>query len=152
MHHMGFDGSVEVDMARHVCRGKLLFIDDLVTYEAATPAELRTAFEEAVVDYIETCQELGREPSKPFKGVFQVRITPELHKEANLAALRDGCSLNEFVHKAIRHRVHGANHVTVNLQMPEDAFKKPVVATTSGEQQWTQVFSRSEDRNEYARH
>ena len=38
-------------MTRSVCRGKILFIDDLVTYEAASPATLQKEFEAAVDDY-----------------------------------------------------------------------------------------------------
>ena len=40
-------------MTRSVCRGKILFIDDLVTYEAASPAKLQKEFEAAVDDYLE---------------------------------------------------------------------------------------------------
>ena len=41
-------------MSRQVCRGKILFISDLVTYEAQSPVELQKEFELAVDDYIET--------------------------------------------------------------------------------------------------
>lgn len=62
-----YEGTAEIDMIRLVCRGKVLFIDDLVTYEASTPAELQTEFEAAVDDYLETCIDLGRDPQKPLK-------------------------------------------------------------------------------------
>lgn len=61
----GYQGSIEHDHERSTYRGKLQSIDDLVTYEAATEAQLRPAFEAAVGDYIETCRELGREPRRP---------------------------------------------------------------------------------------
>lgn len=61
----GYEGSVEHDTERSFYRGKLMFIDDLVTYEAATTYDLRQEFEAAVRDYIETCAELGREPQVP---------------------------------------------------------------------------------------
>lgn len=56
----GYEGTFEVDMDEAVCRGKLLFIPDMVTYAAETPKLLKDAFEEAVNDYLITCQELGR--------------------------------------------------------------------------------------------
>ena len=68
-----FEGSAELDMERQVCRGKLLFIDDLVTYEAASIANLQSEFEAAVDDYLETCKSLGRDPKRPLKGLFNVR-------------------------------------------------------------------------------
>lgn len=96
-----YEGTAELDMTRGVCRGKLLFIDDLVTYEAASPAELQREFEAAVDDYIETCATLGKEPQKPLKGQFNVRIPPALHKAATLRALADNISLNDVVVRAM---------------------------------------------------
>lgn len=58
--YKGYEGTVEVDMDEGVCRGKLFFIPDMVTYSAETPKLLMGAFEEAVDDYLATCQELGR--------------------------------------------------------------------------------------------
>lgn len=92
-----YEGTAEVDMTREVCRGKILFINDLVTYEAASPAKLQKEFEAAVDDYLETCEALGRKPQKPLKGQFSVRISPSVHKEAALRALKESISLNEVV-------------------------------------------------------
>src|SRR5450759_3500625 len=96
-----YEGTAELDMTRQVCRGKILFIDDLVTYEAASPAELQKEFEEAVDDYIQTCANLKREPQKPLKGQFNVRVPPALHKAAALRALADNVSLNDVVVRAL---------------------------------------------------
>jgi predicted HicB family RNase H-like nuclease len=63
----GYEGSVELDRERGICRGKLMSITDLVTYEAATVPELRKQFEAAVDDYIETCRALGRLPQVPHR-------------------------------------------------------------------------------------
>ena len=38
--YKGYEGTADMDMERQVCRGRILFIDDLVTYEAASPAAL----------------------------------------------------------------------------------------------------------------
>lgn len=96
-----YEGTAELDMARRVCRGKILFINDLVTYEAAQPTELQKEFEAAVEDYIETCAALGREPQKSLKGQFNVRIAPAIHKAATLKAVSEGTSLNDVVAKAL---------------------------------------------------
>src|SRR5262249_45693930 len=99
--YKGYEGTAELDMERAVCRGKILFIDDLVTYEAASPTKLQKAFEAAVEDYIDTCASLGRKAKKPLKGQFNVRIPPDLHKEATLFALTHGASLNDVVMQAL---------------------------------------------------
>jgi predicted HicB family RNase H-like nuclease len=96
-----YEGTAELDIARQVCRGKILFIDDLVTYEAATPSGLQAEFEAAVEDYLDTCAELGREPQKPLKGLFNVRIPPALHKAAVIRATEDNVSLNDVVVRAL---------------------------------------------------
>jgi predicted HicB family RNase H-like nuclease len=69
-HYKGYDGTAEVDVDRGVCRGKILFINDLVSYQSATVEGLRVSFKEAVDYYLETCQQLGREPQVPRKGSF----------------------------------------------------------------------------------
>lgn len=134
-----YEGTAEVDMARRVCRGKILFIDDLVTYEAASPAELQTEFEAAVDDYIDTCTTLGREPQKPLRGQFNVRIPPALHKAAALRALADNVSLNDVAVRALDAfvNIHSVvNHnVRVTLNIPEESMKT-LVSSASTQTQW----------------
>lgn len=134
-----YEGTAELDMARRVCRGKILFIDDLVTYEAASPAELQTEFEAAVDDYIDTCTALGREPQKPLRGQFNVRIPPTLHKVAALRALADNVSLNDVVVRALDAfvNIHSVvNHnVRVTLNIPEESMKT-LVSSASTQPQW----------------
>ncbi|ADW76126.1 HicB family protein (plasmid) [Rahnella aceris] len=99
--HKGYCGSVEVSLEDGTLHGKLECINDLVTYEAQTVSELQSAFEVAVDDYLETCQEIGKEPDRPMSGTFNIRIGQELHKKAYLAARNAGISLNDYVKKAI---------------------------------------------------
>lgn len=99
--YKGYEGSTEIDMERGVCRGKILFINDLVTYEAETPIKLKEEFEAAVDDYIETCNQLNRTPQKSLKGQFNVRILPELHRKAAMFAMGERLSLNEVVSRAL---------------------------------------------------
>ena len=48
-----------------------------------------------------TCKEMKREPQKPFKGSFNVRIPPALHRKAAKKATLMGISLNQLVQKAL---------------------------------------------------
>ena len=99
--YKGYEGTAEIDLTRAVCRGRILCIADLVTYEADSPKQLQAEFEAAVDDYLETCEELGKEPQKPFKGLFNVRVPPHVHKDAAVRAVCDGVSLNEVVVRAL---------------------------------------------------
>jgi predicted HicB family RNase H-like nuclease len=96
-----YEGTAELDMSHRVCRGKILFIQDLVTYQAASPEKLQKAFEAAVDDYLKTCKALGRPAQKHLKGQFNVRVSPATHKAAVIRAMADGTSLNEVVIRAL---------------------------------------------------
>lgn len=109
--YKGYEGTADMDMERQVCRGRILFIDDLVTYEAESPAALQQEFEAAVDDYIETCELVGKEAQKPLKGQFNVRITPTLHRAASVRACRDGVSLNEVIGRALEAYVNPGQEV-----------------------------------------
>lgn len=114
----GFEGSADIDLERNVCRGKLLFIPDLITYEASSPLLLHAAFEEAVTDYLETCKTLGRNPHKPFRGSFNVRVEPDLHRAASVRAASDDVSLNDIVVRALDCYLHShaeVHNVTIRV-------------------------------------
>ncbi|MDZ4729931.1 MAG: type II toxin-antitoxin system HicB family antitoxin [Xanthomonadales bacterium] len=99
--YKGCEGTAELSVSRGVCRGKILFIKDLVTYESDAPAQLQAEFEAAVDDYLDTCVALNREPAKPFRGQFNVRISPDLHRSAALRATEEGIALNDVVVRAL---------------------------------------------------
>ena len=62
--------------------GKLSGISDLVSFEGASVKDLKEAFQGTVEDYQLKCAELGKDPEKSYKGSFNVRISPELHRKA----------------------------------------------------------------------
>lgn len=134
-----YEGTAELDMARGVCRGKILFINDLVTYEAASPSKLQKEFEAAVDDYIETCVTLGREPQKPLKGQFGVRVPAALHKAATLRALTDNVFLNEVVVRALDAYINARvdiNHVeTKNYFVSAGEFSEAFASTSDQSRQ-----------------
>lgn len=133
-----YEGTAEVDMGQMTLRGKILFIDDLVTYKASSPAELQREFEEAVDDYLATCIELGRSPQKPLKGLFNVRVRPELHREAVLRGVKDDVSLNEVVVRALDAYLNmqvNVNHI-VSVMIKPSTLQR-IEASTTMETQWS---------------
>ena len=100
MEHKGYLGTVEYSADDHCLYGKLAFIGALVNYEAETVVELENAFHESVEHYLQLCDEEGIAPQKPLKGTFNIRISPELHRKAVMAA--GNKSLNSFVTEAIK--------------------------------------------------
>ena len=61
--------------------GKIEGIDDLVSFEGNTASGLKQVFEKAVNDYVILCKEKGKKIEKLYKGSFNVRIVPEIHKK-----------------------------------------------------------------------
>jgi predicted HicB family RNase H-like nuclease len=138
-----YEGTAEIDMTRMVCRGKILFINDLVTYEAASPAELKNEFEAAVNDYLDTCAALGRDPKKPLKGQFNVRIPEALHKAATLRALADGISLNDVMVRSLDAFINSRTDINHNVRVSVDLNTESLqtlVSSASAKPQWG-VFS-----------
>lgn len=90
-------GSVSFSAEDEVFYGKIEHINDLITFESDNAHDLKKAFEEAVDDYLEVCNQKGVLPEKPFRGSFNVRLKPALHKQAYLKALQSGISLNKFI-------------------------------------------------------
>ena len=108
MEYKGYVGSVEFSEEDSLFFGKVLGIRALVSYEGENARDLVEDFHGAVDDYLALCEAQGTEPEKAYKGSFNVRISPELHKAAVIAALRDQISLNSFVENAIANAVGAA--------------------------------------------
>lgn len=81
--------------------GRIVGINDSISFEGTSVGGLKKAFREAVDDYLETCGQLGKEPEKSYKGSFNVRIPSELHRQAARVAAVKNMSLNDFVRYAI---------------------------------------------------
>lgn len=101
MRYNDFMGSVNYNGEDKVFHGKLEFISDLVTFEGTSVNELETAFVEAVEDYLDLCETVGKKPDKSFAGSFNIRMKPELHRQAAIASLEKGMSLNQLVVDAV---------------------------------------------------
>lgn len=84
-----------------VLRGIIEGINDFVDFQTNNVSDVEKEFHFAVDDYLEFCAEVGKEPEREYKGTFNVRIKPELHKRLALRALESGDSLNSAVEKAI---------------------------------------------------
>lgn len=100
-----FIGSVHYSSEDDTLFGKIEGIHDLVTFEGKSVTALRMAFQEAVDDYVELCKRKKKDPHKSFRGTFNVRIKPTLHRKAMMVALSEGISLNQLVQKAIEKEV-----------------------------------------------
>ena len=120
--YKGYHTRIEFDYDDQVLFGKIEGIKDLVSFEADNATEIEKSFHEAVDDYLEFCTELGVEPNKEFKGCFNVRITPELHRKAANRAYEKEISLNQFIQDAIENELNGRNDNITYIMMPQAIY------------------------------
>ncbi|MBZ0126420.1 MAG: type II toxin-antitoxin system HicB family antitoxin [Rhodocyclaceae bacterium] len=106
MTYKGYTARVEFDDRDNILVGHLLGIHDVVGFHADNVAALRAAFEEAVDDYLETCEKLGKPPERPASGKLMLRVPPEVHARALIAAKSAGKSLNQWAAEAIDQAAH----------------------------------------------
>lgn len=105
LEYKGYTGTVEFSAEDNILFGKVIGIDGLISYEGESISSLREDFETAIDDYLEMCAEKGIEPQKVYKGTFNVRISPELHRSLAVYAASHNMTLNSTVEQAIMNYV-----------------------------------------------
>ena len=131
LEYKGYHTSVEFDAESLVLHGKIEGINDLVNFQSDDPKQIEHEFKAAVDDYLEFCQAVGKEPDKEYKGTFNIRIQPELHKKLATLANKNGETLNSAVEKAILAYVESSTVTTTQLQQIVGADSK-IVPLNSG--------------------
>jgi len=105
LEHKGYFGTVEFSATDKVLFGKVLGIKGLISYEGNSVESLKDDFEGAIDDYLEMCAEKDIEPERAYRGSFNVRVSPELHKKLALYSVSHGQTLNSTVEEAIKRHV-----------------------------------------------
>lgn len=101
--YKGYQASVEFDDGSLFV--KVLHIDDVLVAECDRASEAEAVARDLIDAYLADCEEEGREPAKPYKGSFNVRISPDLHKRAAMNAAAEGLSLNGWIGHAIEEKL-----------------------------------------------
>lgn len=99
--YKNYNGTVEYSKEDNCLFGKVIGIKSLLSYEGDSVKELEEDFQNVIDTYLEDCEERNIEPEQPYKGTFNVRISPELHRNIAVYAIEHGKSLNAVVEEAI---------------------------------------------------
>lgn len=102
LRYKGYTARPEYSAEDRIFYGSILGISDMVDFQSESAKDLEDEFHKAVDDYLEFCAEIGKEPQKEYSGLFNVRISPELHREVSVFAQAEGVTLNKAVERAIR--------------------------------------------------
>jgi predicted HicB family RNase H-like nuclease len=96
MTYRGYAARIEYSDEDGCFVGHIAGIKDIIGFHAESVKELRAAFEEAVNDYLATCEKSGQAPQKPYSGKLMLRVPPEVHARAAMMAEAHGMSLNQW--------------------------------------------------------
>jgi len=101
LEYKGYHASIQYDAEDNIFVGEVFGIVDSLNFHGSSIDELNQMFAQSIENYLELCERIGKEPDKEFKGTFNVRISPEMHRKAALAAAQQNITLNQYVMKAI---------------------------------------------------
>lgn len=105
MTYKNYVGSIEFSEEDGLFYGKVQGIRSLISFEGTTAKELVDDFHEAVDDYLATCKSEGTEPETAYKGSFNVRTSPDVHRRAAIYAINHNETLNSFVNEALKEKL-----------------------------------------------
>lgn len=103
--YKNYNGTVNYLKGDKCLFGKVIGLKLPLDYEGDTMHELELEFQNVIDDYLKGCEECGIQPEQPYKGFFNVKIKPELHRALVVYALEHNKSLDVVVEEAIEHMV-----------------------------------------------
>jgi predicted HicB family RNase H-like nuclease len=81
LRYRNYTGIVEYDPDGKIFTGEVIGVRDVTAFQGRTPEEIEQSFRASVEFYLEMCQQDGISPQKPFSGRFNVRLSPEVHRQ-----------------------------------------------------------------------
>ena len=106
MTHKGYTARVEYDERDNIFVGRVLGIRTMISFHGKTVDQLRKEFRSVVEDYVSDCKEQGVHPEKPASGKILLRVPPEVHGAALVAAKASGKSLNQWATEILQKATH----------------------------------------------
>ena len=96
MTYRGYAAHMDFDTEDKIIVGRVVDIDDIITFHGTSVGEFESAFKTAVDGYIFACEQLGQTADKPASGRLMLRVNPAVHAAAVKASARSGQSLNKW--------------------------------------------------------
>ena len=134
LEYKGYTGCVEFDSEKDIFHGEVENLRDVITFQGSSVAELRQAFQDSIDNYLAMCAERREQPEKPYSGKYVVRIDPEMHRDAAIAAAKQGKTMDQWTSDAIREAIFRSNKThsskTLVQEAVKDAKPKPAAKKT----------------------
>ncbi len=101
MNYLGYTANMTFDPEDKIIVGRVLEVDDIISFHGASVAEFESNFHRVINDYIAACKTLGSPAERPASGKLMLRVAPDIHAAALKAAARSGVSLNKWAELAL---------------------------------------------------
>ena len=95
--YRGFTARIDYDASHRIFVGRVLGMSEQLLFHGGDVDELHADFEFAIDHYIEECKKEGRSPERPASGKLLLRLPPDIHAAAMVAAASADKSLNQWV-------------------------------------------------------
>ncbi len=105
MTYKGYTARIDYDERDNIFAGRILGIRTIISFHGDTVDQLRAEFELAIKDYLADCKDQGIHPDKPASGKLLLRVPPEIHGRALVAAQAAGKSLNQWATEVLEQAV-----------------------------------------------
>ncbi len=109
MRYKGYVARIDFDESDGVFSGNVLGLTEPISFYGASVDELRGDFTFAIDHYLSVCREAGISPEKQVAGKVLVRLAPDTHAMALIAAKSAGISLNDWMNDAVLHQLSATN-------------------------------------------
>jgi len=101
MTYKGYRASMIFDTEDKIIVGRVLDVDDIISFHGKSVSEFEKNFHSAIDGYLSACEKLGSAPEKPASGKLMLRVAPTVHAAALKAAAHNGVSLNKWAEQVL---------------------------------------------------
>lgn len=103
MTYKNYTARIEYDERDEIFVGRILGVRSIISFHGKDVRELKAQFATAINDYLADCAEQGVAPERAASGKLLLRVSPEIHGGALIAAQAAGKSLNQWATEALQH-------------------------------------------------
>ena len=107
MKYRGYTARIDYNATDNILIGVVVGMKEALSFNGASVDELRADFEFAVDHYLASCAAEGIKPERQSSGRLLIRISPDIHAAAAIAAAADAVSLNEWIARALDRQLTG---------------------------------------------
>lgn len=93
---------LELDLDEGIIIGRVINTHETISFHAENLNQIKEVFHNVIDTYLIACEEENIMPSRPYSGKFNLRITPDLHRELSVKAAEENVSLNDLTIQLIK--------------------------------------------------